>query len=1008
MSTSTLTEIYRIAIDLADTTRLPDSVRHLAKRFNADLSSYRSSSYTETELRSDFLNPLFEALGWDVYNKSGNAYSEREVIQEDSVTIDGGQKAPDYAFLTEGKRRFFMEAKRPSVNIASSRAPAYQLKRYCWTAGLPYGLVSDFEEFAIYDCRKPPSPADDPSVGRIAYFSVSELEAYWPLLDAMFGRRNVADGLLDLLASEADAPAGTKPIDTAFLKEIRSWREQLATVIAESNTTLTAPQVNSAVQNLIDRIIFLRIAESRGIEESGALQHAAGASSDIYSQLLSLFRRADDRYNSGLFHFHGPSSDETVDRTAANLRVPDEVLRSIISKLYYPEPYEFSVIPADILGRIYEQFLGERIRVEDDRSITVELKPEFRKSGGVYYTPTPIVEYIVEETLQPLLQGKDPASIRREGFTVLDPASGSGSFLITAYQYLLDWYRGHWATQPKNRERYLEQGSDGQIRVKTSERKRILLDHIFGVDIDAQAVEVTKLSLLLKLIEGQGQLELEIGRILPNLDKNIKCGNSLIDYDFMLPVEATEEEQETYNPFSWEDAFPRVFRDKGFDAVIGNPPYLNVDATWGRNDPRLNYLKHHYPEIYSDKTDLLFYFLMKASQVSRGETGFIVSRSFLEAHKAQRLRGWLSQNLRIRSVLDFRHAQVFPKVGINTAIIRLTHSTAVKRASFSRFTHQKLRAGYDPAYLRNPDCVNTIEVPMKSLDSGNWTFGDSDIERVKAQIDASGEPIGEILHIGQGMQTGANSVFRVDDLPRARVQELIQGGLTYERARNSDIRPYLIRRSGIHLLYPERVENFSELPNDVQELLIERRDQLGARAAYKRGNCEWWKYTWPLHKDYFDRARILCPYRASINRFALDSSRAFLGITDTTVLFDNGQPEDLRYFVGLLNTRILTARFRYIGKLLGGGVVEYYENTVSKLVIPRSKPGDPMHDEIVARVIEAEEAAMILQSSRVSDEIEAGDAALTQATERIEEIAAELYGLSESDRAALYEELDDD
>lgn len=1008
MSTSTLTELYQMAIELAETTSLPDDVRQLSKRFNADLKSYRSSTYTETELRSDFLNPLFEALGWDVYNKSGNAYSEREVIQEDSVTIDGSQKAPDYAFLTEGKRRFFMEAKRPSVNIASSRAPAYQLKRYCWTAGLPYGLVSDFEEFAIYDCRKPPSPDDDPTVGRIAYFSISELEEYWPLLDAMFGRRNVADGLLDLLASEAEAPAGTKPIDAAFLKEIRTWRELLATEIAKANPMLTAPQVNSAVQNLIDRIIFLRIAESRGIEESGALQHAASTVSGVYSQLLSLFRRADDRYNSGLFHFHGPDSDTTVDRTAIDLQVSDAVLRSIISKLYYPEPYEFSVIPADILGRIYEQFLGERIRVEEDRSITVELKPEFRKSGGVYYTPTPIVEFIVEETLRPLLQGKEPASLRREGFTVLDPASGSGSFLIAAYQYLLDWYREHWATQPKNRERYLEQGSNGQIRVKTSERKRILLDHIFGVDIDAQAVEVTKLSLLLKLIEGQGQLELEIGRILPNLDKNIKCGNSLIDHDFTLPVSATEDEHESYNPFSWQEAFPDIFRAEGFDAVIGNPPYLNVDATWGRNDPRLGYLKNHYPEIYADKTDLLFYFLMKASQVSRGETGFIVSRSFLEAHKAQKLRGWLSENLRIRSVLDFRHAQVFPKVGINTAIIRLTHSTAVKKASFSRFTHQKLRAGYDPSYLRNPENIDTIEVPMKKLGSSNWTFGDSDIERVKAQIDAAGEPIGAILHIGQGMQTGANSAFRIDDLPRARIQELVDEGLAFERARNSDIRQFLVRRSGVHLLYPERVDKFTDLPGDVQELLIDRKDQLQARAAYRRGNCEWWKYTWPLHKEYLDRPRILCPYRASINRFALDSTRAFLGITDTTVLYDNGQPEDLRYFVGILNTRILSARFRYIGKLLGGGVVEYYENTVSKLVIPRCRPGNPRHDEIVELVIEAEEAAMVLQSSRISEEIQAGNDALARATERIEDIAAELYGLSQSDREALYEQLDDD
>ena len=201
----------------------------------------------------------------------------------------------------------------------------------------------------------------------------------------MFGRHNVADGVLDLLASEASAPTGTKPIDTAFLNEIREWRERLASSIAENNDQLGSTEVSQVVQNLIDRIVFLRIAEARGIEESGALQHAASADANVYSSLLHLFRRADDRYNSGLFHFHGSSSDPTVDRVSPSLRIPDELLRSIISRLYYPEPYEFSVFPADILGRVYEQFLGERIRVLDDRSTRVELKRLFTDDGVVRF-----------------------------------------------------------------------------------------------------------------------------------------------------------------------------------------------------------------------------------------------------------------------------------------------------------------------------------------------------------------------------------------------------------------------------------------------------------------------------------------------------------------------------------------------------------------------------------------------------------------------------------------------
>lgn len=995
-------DIRSILKGLTEARPIPAKLAGLVQSFRVDENSQK---YDETTLRVQFLNPLLEALGWDPLNRGGTPYSEREVIHEDKLAIDGHQKAPDYAFITDRRRRFFLEAKRPSVNIEISRAPAYQLRRYCWTAGLPYGLVTDFEEFAIYDCRRPPASTDSPAVGRVAYFTLDQFEEYWPLLEGMFGRVNVAQGILELLASEAPAPAGTRPIDTAFLSEIQSWREMLATDIAIANPVLSSIDVSSTVQTLIDRIIFLRIAEARGLESEDALGYVGSTKSGIYKQLLILFRRADDRYNSGLFCLNGGADDPHVDRIAPDLIVSDDVLRTIIGRLYFPEPYEFSVMPADILGRIYEQFLSEHIVVDADRSVRIELKPEHRKSGGVYYTPGPIVDYIVEETLGPLLNGKNPAQLRNEGFAVVDPASGSGSFLISAYQYLLDWHRDHWALGAINAKKYLETGLDGQVRVKTSERKRILLEYIFGVDIDRQAVEVTKLSLLLKVIDGQSQLEFDFGRILPDLDKNILCGNSLIDRDFQLPFGLSEEEESAFNPFSWAENFPQVFKRGGFDAVIGNPPYLNVDATWGRKDPRLAYLKSTYPEIHTDKTDLLFYFLRKAASISRGESAFIVSRSFLEADKAQKLRGWLASNIRVRHILDFRHARVFPKVGINTAIIRLTHSTAAKNATFARFSRPALRAGYSPAHLRDPENLASVNVPFAALSSGAWNFGDPDIEKVLAKLDAAGTRVGEILHVGQGPQTGANKSFQfVTSAERSK--ELRAKGLLFERARNSDIHPYFIAHSGVQMLYVEDVKAFDKLPVDVQDHLQHEQVALKKRAAYLRGDCDWWRYSWPLHRTYFGRPRILSPYRASSNRFALDDAKTFLGITDTTILYENDQPEDIRYILGLLNTRLLTARFRFIGKLLGAGVLEYYENTVSRLPIPRTTTGQADHDRIVELVRMIEAATVDHNTSLVRTEQDAAMREISSATSEIEEIAARLYGVTPDEQALLFAHLE--
>ncbi|MDN4638832.1 N-6 DNA methylase [Agreia sp. PsM10] len=979
---------------VTDASTIPQRILDKITQFTADRDRYRSADFKELALRTEFLNPLLEELGWDPTNRHGGAYSERNVVHEDAVTIDGSTKAPDYGFILDGRRRFFIEAKRPAVNIAEGREAAFQIRRYCWSADLPYGLVTDFEEFAIYDCRAMPNKTDSAHVGRLIYFTYNELPENWHLLRGMFGRENVASGILDLLAAESKPPRGTRPIDEAFLDEIRQWRKSLATDIAAKNLSLSGLEVNGAVQTLIDRIVFLRNAESRGLEAGNALQLAASSEPGLYGRLLTLFKRADDRYNSGLFHLIGGPSDKRVDRIALDLAVDDDILRTIVGRLYFPEPYEFSVLPADILGRIYEQFLGEHITVSSDRVATISLKPEFRKSGGVYYTPTPIVNFMIEEVLGPLLRGKSLNQVAE--LAIVDPAAGSGSFLIAAYQFLLDWHRDYYASRPTLAKKFLEQGSDNQVRVKTSERKRILLTNLYGVDIDPQAVEVTKLSLLLKVIEGQTQTELEIGRILPDLDSNIACGNSLIGLDFQMPLALEREEQLAFNPFDWKATFPVVFNRGGFDTVIGNPPYLNVDATWGRKDPRLGYLKTKYSSVYADKTDLLFYFLRKAVEISKGEISFIVSRSFLEADKAQKLRGWLAENARVRSIVDFRHAPVFPKVGINTAIIRLSKSTALTTSLFSRYLEKKLPTAYTAATLQDVKLFETVEVPRASLGSAAWNFGDADIQKIVKNMDLAGTPVGKILHVGEGMQTGRNKEF-VFNANAPRIAELTRDRVLYQRVRNSDIQRYSIRESGVNMIYVENYLSLSRVPTDVRQHLESFESELKKRAAYERGNCEWWQYTWPLHRDKFDRPRIFVPYRATENRFALDEHRKYLGLTDTTVLYENGQPEDLRYILAILNSRLLTARFRFIGKLLGGGVLEYYENTVSKLPIPRSRPGDATHDRLVALTVIIENAVRALPTTVMEEERQLIQDQHDYANLEIEEIVQGLFGLSDDE-----------
>jgi hypothetical protein len=886
------------------------------------------------------------------------------------------------------------------VRHAADQEPAYQLRRSCWTTALPLGIVTDFEEWAVYDCRAEPKPSDPPTTARIDYFTYDELDERWEGLAALFGRDAVLGGSLPRHAAGLPTPRGTLTVDQAFLREIRGWRKTLAVGIAQDNDALTAVEVNAAVQSLIDRIVFLRIAEARGLEAFGNLKACADdVEPGVYERLMGLFRRADGRYNSGLFHFsptQGRRGDP--DDRAASLDVKDVTLRGIIAHLYHPYPYEFSVMPADILGRVYEQFLGETITL-DGRRATVAEKPEVRKAGGVYYTPAPIVDYVVEETLGPLTEGSTPARVAR--LRLVDPACGSGSFLIAAYQHLIDWHTAYYAAGSRNDQKFLEETPSGGVRLNMAERKRILLANIHGVDIDPQAVEVTKLSLLLQVIEGQSQPELAVGRILPDLDDNIRCGNSLVDVDCQLPLDLSEDERLELNPFSWVEAFPAVFEAGGFDAVVGNPPYLSIDAVWGRGDPRMAYLKAHYPDVHTDKTDLLFYFLAKAVSICKGEVAMIVSRSFLEADKAQKLRGWLARHARVREVIDFRQALVFPGVGINTAIVRLSGSRAVRRAVFRRYQPTALPPGYLARDLRDASMFVANATPLGELGSPAWVATDAADAALIAKIDAAGPPIATVLHVGQGMQTGDNAAFTVGDDQADLLAVARERSLVERRARNSDIDAFHLAADGPYVLYLEDATSFASLPALVREHMELHRKSLESRAAYRRGDCEWWRYTWPLHKAYVREPRILAPYRARENRFAFDQDASFIGLTDTTVLYSDGQPEDLRYIAAVLNSRVRTYRFRFIGKLVGGGTYEYFHNTVGKLPLPRGHSGDPVHDILVGLAAQIDEEKATIRSTLVPEEQGAARRRVDAAVEQIEDLVSGLFGLTADDRARI-------
>ncbi len=663
----------------------PKIVLELIGRFDRNLDAYRSGHYNETQVRLEFIDPFFKALGWDIYNEQGNAEAYKDVVHEAAVKVGGSTKAPDYSFRIGGTRKFFLEAKKPSVYIKGDPHPAFQLRRYAWSAKLPLSILTDFEELAIYDCRIRPVQTDKSSNARVMYLTYTEYADRWDDLYSLFSRDAVLKGDFDRFVASTTHKRGTAEVDDAFLQEIEAWRDALARSIALRNTDLSQHEVNFAVGRTIDRIIFLRICEDRGTEEPDRLMTLQNGT-NIYKRLIDLYHRADEKYNSGLFHFHKERDRPTPpDELTLKLAIDDKVLKDIFKGLYYPEsPYEFSVLPADILGQVYEQFLGKVIRLTAGHHAKVEDKPEVKKAGGVYYTPTYIVDYIVEHTVGKLLEGKTPRQAAK--LRILDPACGSGSFLLGAYQLLLDWHRDWYIQQlstvgatrrvAQKKASPIYQVGENEYRLTTAERKRILLNNIYGVDIDSQAVEVTKLSLLLKVLEGESaetinhNIQLFHERALPDLASNIKCGNSLIAPDFYHGQQISlldEEERHRINVFDWEAEFPEIMKNGGFNAVIGNPPY-------GFHEIHTVPVKQYFRDnLISSKGSFEHYFLFYERSLNllreKGQHGFIVPVTWLTIPSARSLREFVLKNFSIKTIawlpeLVFQSAQVNTLVSV--------------------------------------------------------------------------------------------------------------------------------------------------------------------------------------------------------------------------------------------------------------------------------------------------------------------------------------------------------
>lgn len=632
-----------------------ERVKQLIDKFSLQIDYYKSTNYNETQTRRDFIDPFFAALGWDIDNEKQQLETYRDVRHEDKIRINGQTKASDYSFNINGKRKFFVEAKKPSVSIKDNPEPALQVRNYGWNAKLNISVVFDFEEFAIYDCTKKIRKNDNAVSKRLKYIYFTDYIKEFDFIWEIFAFENVVNQSIEKFAKSKIDFKTSEPVDKEFLHSLDSWREYLATTIALRSKQLDEDEINFAVQQTIDRIVFLRICEDRKIEREGYLLQLSKSKGNIYQNLFAYFQTADRKYNSGIFDFKKDKITEHID-------IDNKVIKNIITELY-ETGYNFAVMPVEILGYAYEQFLGKVIRLTPAHHAVIEEKPEVRKSGGVFYTPDYIVNYIVQNTVGKLIENKTPEEI--SNIKILDPACGSGSFLLGAYQYLLEYHLFYY-NKNKLSKKIKENPLTADNQLTSKEKKRILLNNIYGVDIDNQAVEVTKLSLLLKALEGETEtsintsLQLFNERVLPTIDNNIKSGNSIVSPEFYgSEIEFSLQTEKKIKSFDWKNEYKEIIDKGGFDVVIGNPPYIDSEEMVKTHKEERNYCSQAYT-CAKGNWDLYCVFVEKGIKLLKknGVFGMIIPNKFLSLPYGDYLKNFLS-NYSIQAIYDYSSVSVF-------------------------------------------------------------------------------------------------------------------------------------------------------------------------------------------------------------------------------------------------------------------------------------------------------------------------------------------------------------
>ncbi|KXB03614.1 hypothetical protein AKJ48_03720 [candidate division MSBL1 archaeon SCGC-AAA261O19] len=739
-------------------------IEGLVDKYRKVLKNQDQDKFNEEDVKAKFINPLLEALGWDVRGL--------DQVKFEQTTLTG---RTDFGLrLNEGEDPvLFVEAKSFSESLDGYRVKRGEKITYpqqaiddAWSMKVDWAILTNFKKLRLYYSHvKKPEDGLQFELKFKDFLSDKGLEKLNSL-----SKETVEAGSLE----RYEARRTREDVNTEFVNDLYTLRKDLAGAISEKND-LSADEIRESVQRILDRLVVIRVAEDREIIHRESLHKMVEAwkttSIDpsvrtLMKDLKNLFRDFDSVYNSELFDEH----------TCEDLNIENDTIKETIDTLYN---YNFDLIDADVLGSMYEDYIGH-ILEEKEEGVDIKEDYQTRKKTGIYYTPTFVVDFLVDHTLGRLIRDSSgPEEVSK--INVLDPACGSGSFLIKAFDYFKDYYEGY---NRKIQSKAEKSGKLTDYDMITNINKKILDQNLYGVDLDEQAAEIASVNLMLKGMQKSERLPLILG-------KNIKVGNSLIS-ELINEIEEFFDNPENRKPMLWEEEFSDVFQDGGFDVVIGNPPYFTIRKSGTRGEATFyyEYLKNStkWRNLFRSDSDIYYYFIIQSLWLLKdgGHFGFIIENYWLENDWADKLRKYILEHSKVRMIVHFGSIKIFPEAGNDTCLLILqketnekskkNHKVKVVRAKKVKRDNREL-LDYISNHIQeqrySDEFIDVFWVNQSSLSPNKWVLSKEEelLDRLKigrknvvtlGDTEVDGKRVKGICNIGKGQESHKNEVFVVD------------------------------------------------------------------------------------------------------------------------------------------------------------------------------------------------------------------------------------------------------